>query len=208
MADLSVLTNRVAIYAPAAPDPLILEMLREAADELCTRTRAWIVEPDAIDIEIGEARYSVAIEATQLPVEIIELRLDGVRLEPENLPDWTRSAAEWPASTGLPTKYALVAPNEVVLNALPAAAGSLQFKVAVKPARASTRVADWLVADQQDALVAGALARLLLLPNRPWTGPDLAAIHAGTFNEKVSALSWRAAKGFAASGPTARPRFL
>lgn len=209
MADLSVLIPKVAVFVPEAPDPLVVEMLREAVDTLAVRTKCWIVQSDAVDIEEGEARYRVEIESTLLPVCVREVRLNGAALEPRNLPDWEATAQEWPSVGGLPDEFAQVSPDAIVLNRIPiGVTGSLIFGVAVRPGRALTRIPDWLLNDQQSAIVAGALGNLMMMPRKAWSDPAGGAVWLARFEAAVNELSWRVAKGFVASGPSSTARFF
>lgn len=208
---LDTLIPYVALTAPAAPDPLIVEMLRLALDELATRTGFWIETTDT-DVELNEATYKVPLPAGLVMRRLEEVRLNGTKLEPENLPDWMHEPDDWPAQAGLPETYAMVEPTTIVLGCLPAIADGdawkLQFRASVRPGSATVNVPDWIALDQRDALVSGAKKLLASMPDRAWTNPTVEARETAAFERAVSDLSWRVAKGFTSAGPSGRARFL
>jgi hypothetical protein len=216
VASLRDLLPHVALVAPALAEPVAVELLRQSVDELARRTRCWISEPDAIDVEEGEARYAIPVSGGLVPVRVEEVRLfgtgevAGTLLAPENMPDWMRDGDDWGAVEGIPERYAQVAPDEIVLDVLPAmgdATWTLRFKVSVRPGATTSDIPNSLMRAQWHTIVAGAKAAAMMMPG-PHLNPDLASIERSKFEVEVTKLTWHMAKGFVSSGPATRAAFF
>ena len=216
MSSLRDLVPHVALVAPAMAEPLIVECLRESFDELARRTRCWLVEPDAVDVEEGEPRYKAPVSGGLVLVRVEEVRLlgagtvGGAKLDPENVPDWFRDTEDWESASGIPYGYAQVTPDTIVLNAVPAMGGStwtLRFKLSVRCGFSTADIPNSLMADQWHTIVAGAKAAALILPG-PSFNERLAVIERAKYEAEVSKLTWRVAKGFVSSGPATRAAFF
>jgi len=198
MASLSDLARHVALVAPSAPLPIIVEQIRLAVDELALRTKCWIDEPGPVDVEDGEPRYTIPLSAGLVPIEIGEVRLDGKVLKPAAIPDWFNNTNAWPdATTGKPETYAQIATNRIVLSQVPNLNGeawALDFKLSVRPGQDTSDIPDWLFADQYAAFICGAKSNILTLPT--WLNAPLAGLERGKFDAAIAALGWRVSKGF------------
>jgi hypothetical protein len=175
-----------------------------------------MVEPDPVDVEEGEARYTIPVSGGLVPVRVEELRLlgaggvGGTLLEPENLPDWLRDGDDWAYQAGIPERYAQVAPDEIILDTLPAMGDStwtLRFKLSVRPGATTSDIPNSLMRDQWHTIVAGAKAAALMTPGAQFN-PDLAGVERSKFEVEVTRLTWRMAKGFVSSGPATRAAFF
>lgn len=207
---LETLIPHVALTAPAAPDPLIVEALRLALDDMALRTGFWIEEGE-IDVESGEARYSVPVPGGLVLRRVEEVRLNGYRLTPENAPDWMRGTDDWPAASGIPSAYTFVEPTVLVLDCLPTVDDTpwlLTLRMSVRPGAGTVSVPDWIVNDQRDVLLAGAKKFLAAMPDRPWTNEKVEARETISYERGMTRLAWRAASGYASEGLAGRARFL
>ena len=54
--------------------------------------------------------------------------------------------------------------------------------VSLKPLRSATDLPDILYNDCYQTIAAGAKAKLMVMPEKPWTNPQLASVHAGIFD--------------------------
>lgn len=74
-------------------------------------------------------------------------------------------------------------------------ANALTMRVAYKPSRSSTTVDDVVYEDYSEAIAAGAKARLMMSPGKPYTNPQLAGAHMEIFRQAVNIARQRAIRG-------------
>lgn len=205
----------IAPYAPSCPAFLAEQMIRFAAIEFAERTRAWrhiahieVTEgnaPPLLSGVIGEQEYDLLftvghvegldvladVPAVAVIHEIEFAEFDGQRLTPVQ---FSTIASE---TTGAPQYITQVAPNALTL--IPFQPGKLSLSVFLKPASGSDYggdadnplfdafnvVPDFFVTLHGDTIANGALARILSIPNEPWTDEAKAALYEARFREKL-----------------------
>lgn len=150
-------------HAPNCPRPAALLYVREAAIEFCRRTRIWR-HADAFDYE-GEPFVCVPPDSSLFEIE--QAKFDGRRLA---------AAAHFDRDdeSGPPQYVTQVTPNTISI--VPQAIGRLWLSLFLVPSQDAKTLPDFLLDQHGKALGAGALASILLLPNQPYTNPQLAAI--------------------------------
>lgn len=72
---------------------------------------------------------------------------------------------------------------------------SLTMRVALKPTRASSNIEDVIFEDYAEIIGYGALARLQLSPNKPYTNPQGAVAHLGLYQSGLNTARQRATRG-------------
>lgn len=176
-------------YAPAAPDPLIENALREAASTFCERTRCWR-DVHSVDV-VGDESEIVCVPADSVIFEIEEAWFDGLRLERAAFSDF--DAPEWPekmhgeeaSQLGQPFAISQSSPNSVAL--IPRGAGSLKLSIFLKPAPRSRTLPDVLFDQFLTVIADGAAARLLTMPEEPFANLQLASVLGGNFEGACNA---------------------
>ncbi len=188
-------------HAQGVPFPHALQALHDAAVEFCEGTKRWrhtalveIAHNDAVMV----APFYTAI------VEIEAATFDGVALDPVMWTDSAPAQLSGVALSGRPATISQIGPNSVALT--PFMPGTLRVAVILKPAvgvslghdednpmeNAFHVVPEFLYSDHVQAIAHGALSRVMMVPNKPYTNPELAAYHTQMFD--------RAMRRFATSG--------
>lgn len=224
MSALDTLSRKVRPYAPTAPSFTVATHLRDAAAEFCRRTRCWrhvaeqaVAAPvtlppntvwDGLPIAFGvfPAEPALAVAAIS---EIEMAWFDGVQLtsiaytdlRPEDL------TAE---GAGAPRFITQIDERNVILA--PRAAGQLRTSVFLRPSTKNPLVSpDFVperVADRYgDALVAGAVSRLLMIPSEAWSNPQIAAVHGARFESECDSNFAAAQRGQQRAPLRTRVRF-
>lgn len=161
MARLSELRPSVASEARDCPNPVIDRALVDAARELCEAAAIWRTTFD-VDTASGAAEYPLASPVADS--EIVRV------IEP-----WVCSGRR-----SLPQgAYHLEGPRRLVMLYEPVA-NPLTVHVQLRPTRAASDLPDVLIG-HDEALQAGALARLLRMRHEPWADLDLSMYYARTF---------------------------
>ena len=173
--DLSDLHPKVAIEVPGAPTFAVMGAVSDATADFLRRSRAWRVKFGPLDFLRWKTVYSVRLPPDSMLVEPTEVKLDGQRLRSENY--WPVGLGEFEVAEGLYGK-------------------ELRGEVALTVTNEATEVPDRLGYEFGDAIVLGALGRLLRIPGTEWTNPQLAMAYVAGYEEAIDRAATRAASGF------------
>lgn len=181
MVDLDRLLPEVMTHARSVPEPTALRYLRNAAIELCQRTKCW-AEFDEITItgdDDGEAVTTIE-DATIFEIKSARLtNSDGGKyvldpVTPEWLDDYDPGwKYDFDESTAPGRFVTQIKPNTVMV--LPKDTGTLNIRLILVPERKAEMIPDFLIDQFHDLLGKGAAAKVLLLPNTEYTNPNLGA---------------------------------
>lgn len=194
---------------PSVPREVALHELREAAIEFCTKTRYWREEIAPIqtstDADVFEYEVNCLAPDTR-PVATLTLLADGEALDPRFEDDLDKNQRDWRAAEGRPRFF--TAPGAAWVRPVPAPRNdvmTLTGTVAVAP----TRDGRYLLSDITDAhsntLASMAKAKLLMIPGKPWTNPELAIFNATIAERAMKSAATDAAARFS-SRPSRRTR--
>ncbi len=182
----SDLYSRILPHVPNCPTPLVDQAVMDTAIDFASETQIDFNIEAPIALANGQDSYSIT-EATGMKVDQVRHVYGPLwELEPvtpsqlqDRLQDWQTNQASdprfyrtWPDAN---TIVVYPTPQNVTTQ-------TLRVIAAWKPARTATAFPDKLGEDHFDALVAGALSRLMLVPERKWTNPQMAGVHAGAYN--------------------------
>lgn len=198
MVALSTLTQRLEHYAPGASQPLMERALLDAAIEFCRDSRVISEELDGIAVTADSRTATLASTEGTRVVHALRVWFDDAELYSVAPGDLT---GDWMAHTGTPVGYYMETEDTVRLYPIPSANGTLKARAATAPAHDADEVADALADRWLDAILAGALARILLVPGQPFSSPEGAQAALGSFYAAASRARLEHAKG-----QTGRPR--
>lgn len=174
MIEIETLLPRVNTYAPACPEPLAVMHLRDAASELCKRTRCWRF----IDVfeTFGDTVEVMCVPPFASLFEIDWATFDGHRLEAAApTPDILQNH-----DAGQPKFVTQFSPNSVSL--VPRGAGKLALSLYLKPADDADMLPASIVAEFGQAIADGAVASLLILPNQSYSNPQMGVFFQNRFD--------------------------
>lgn len=171
---------------PTCPDTLIEGQIRAAAIEFCEKTGIYQAELDAVTTVGGTYEYELEPPTGTSVHKIMWATYDGKDLEPistslleQRVPDWRNSShygdPEYFVKQG--TNFWLVPVPSATLPQ------STILRVQLKPTHRSNSCDDSVMGDYRDAIVNGALYRLLRMPGREWTDYSGAQIYGSLFAE-------------------------
>lgn len=145
---LSRLFPLLRLDAVNVPDFLALRVLRLAAQTFCQESDYWHIK-DSITLN-GDEIIELPMDSGVKPCRIVEATLDGEPLDAGvHFDDASRGEFHWLIDAPL--------------------SGELIVTQSVKPDSTGTELDENLADDYGEAIVAGALARLLAQPNKPWS---------------------------------------
>jgi len=190
------LLSEIVPMVPGCPDTLIENSIRSAAIEFCEKTGAYQAELDPVTTVASIYEYDLEAPSGTNVHKIMWAVHNGKDLEPistnlleQRLPKW-RDASN--AST--PLYYVKQTQSTVWLVPTPGVtvASSTVMRVQLKPTHTSTACDDGVMSDYREAIVNGALFRLLRLPSKDWTDYTGAQVYGTLFQEGLIEAERRA----------------
>lgn len=183
----SELSPEVLAAAPACPTPTVVRALRSAARELCEKASCYQYDMGVVVVPAGIATVALDVPNQTVLHKPIALTLDGHKLWPTSPTLLDQDYRDWRTSTGIPSHFMRSTEDQSDLMLYPIPQGTyttttgLRGRIAVKPTRNATGVEEIFFERYQDAVIDGALGRLLTIRSAPWYQPDLAAYHESEF---------------------------
>lgn len=200
MRDFEDFFPHVMPYAPAAPQPVVIHHLREAAITFCTRTKCWR-EEDAFPVDGQDTVLCVPPHAALVKIE--RAWFDGCELAP--VPYSSVAPNE---ESGLPEGITTPAFDRVQLIPHGSYSGQLKINMILKPSQEAELLPDVLYDHFARKIAVGALSTMLILPNQPYSNPGLAAIFAQEFQDAMDCLFASNISGQQRAPLRARSRFF
>jgi len=193
----SELLDEVLPYLAADPsDPVTENAIKRSVIEFCSSSWIWKYLPDPIDVVSGENAYDLEPPPGTDVTTVLSAELDGMPLEPKDIPWLDREIPRWRTVSARPKYFTQVDTEQVILAALPDAniTAGLTLTLALQPSQAATSFPKWIFNQYIYVLVDGALAKLMMMPNKPWTdiqnGADRRTkFEAGIANARASSVS-------------------
>ncbi|SOD42370.1 phage adaptor protein [Nitrosovibrio sp. Nv4] len=170
--------------------------LRQSAITFCEQSLAYKATHGDIAVTSGTASYAFVPPAQAVIHTITYAQFDDdeLRITGES----GIHIADWRNETGTP-EYIMGGATSLTLVPEPDVSGTLTMIVALKPSVDATGVDDLLFNEYREAIVHGALSRLMLSPKKPYSSAQLAAYHAQQFTIKTAAAGMRAARNYTRS---------
>jgi len=194
---------------PMCPKPMVTKAIRDAAIEFCERTAIW---KDTQEYPVGlDAEYEFEGDSESIVHRIDSAKIvNGPDLEIESPERVDELYPSWRDGTlaGQPAVLTQLAPRTFHLVPAPSSDMILTLGVALKPAKGSQYTDSWLHEEYEEAIAAGALARLLSMPRKSWTSTSDAATFAAVFNDRIAGGNLRAAKAFGRAPLRVRAQFM
>jgi hypothetical protein len=216
MKALSLWLPFVLPYAYACSDPMAEQAILSACIDFCSKSMI-VQNVNAEGSVVGLPDYDVEEPAQQQLAKVLAVfyrnrrlvarsaemvqsavALRGEAIGADEIP--TGSPAEWfVRDLTQPVVSIFPAPDEAV-------AGAVTIKAALVPTRTATTVADILFTDYCEDIAAGAIGRLMLMPNQPFSSPAAATPYLARFAAAITSAANTARTGQAAASSRVKPR--
>ena len=181
---------------PGCPDTLIENNIRSAVIELCEKSGVYQAELDPVTTVNGVYEYDLEAPAQTAVHKIMWAIHEGKDLEPISTNLLEQRKPKWRDTDyqGTPEYYIKQSQSLFWLVPVPSVTkpASTILRVQLKPTQTSTACDDDVMNDYKDAIVAGALFRLLRLPSKDWTDYTGAQVYGSLFNEHLANAERRA----------------
>lgn len=168
-ADVFNQLRNIAIVARKCPTPVLQTAYVTAVRDFCSQTR-WLTTTvpgmTTADLQL----YSLGADAL---LEIVGIKAMSVTFgsTPQTLPVLVGDPESWSPnrSTDLPRSYAYVPEGQFSLFPVPDQVYDLTVTVQVSPVDNAREIPEILLPKFSSVFEAGALAKLLAIPQQPWT---------------------------------------
>lgn len=180
---------------PGCPAAAADSALRQSSIAFCEESLAWQTEHQPVFVIADIAEYAFSPPQGAIVHAITGAVLDGEEIG-LFVGEKNSTIRNWRRQTGKP-RYVLGGLSSLTLVPAPDINGLLAMIVALKPSATSTGIEDTLFNEYREAIIHGAMARLMLSPKKPYTDIQLAAYHRQQFIIKTAAAGVRVARSYA-----------
>lgn len=187
--NLQAYLTRVLPSVDACPQPLAEQAIRDAIDGFCRQSKIYRGTV-TVALTAGDGTYTLTPPADSVVVETLYARIGDDLLEPL-VPELESRLI---IGNGKPEYIKHLTATDIEILPAPADAGSMSVTVIYSISLAATAFPDLL--DQwREEIAFGAMARLMIMPNKPWSNPQVAAGYQTLFNNGINDAAARATLG-------------
>ncbi len=160
---------------PGCPNALIKEEVLSSAIEFCESSGIYTAKLTESVLKDAES-LTITVPANTGLVEINNIVVDGI------------------------ATYEIYADGTTIdFDGKAISDYDMDVYVSLKPLRSATELPDILYNDWYQTIAAGAKAKLMVMPEKPWTNPKFAGLHSGVFEDGAKSAM---RKAFAKNMPT------
>jgi len=202
MTALSVLVPDVRVEIPDIPTFVAERQLLRAAREFCEETRTWRVNVEiSVIATIPASNIASLLPSDTELVDVVSIKNigGGAPVIPRTYAWLDKNTSDWRSETDLNANYYVLDGNNAIrFIPIPSVTtASLYYaRVAVKPTLDASAINDIVANKYDEVLVHGALAKLFLMPRKPWTDANLAQYHLALFRASFAPARTEAAEEF------------
>jgi hypothetical protein len=184
--------DMAAADVPGCPLAVLDAALRLAAINFCEHSLAWVYDHPDIPVMPNIQSYAFAPPAGAVVHAILRAEFNGRKIGFSRA-EVDRDISSRNNRTGMP-EYMGASTTSLILMPTPGTSGMLAMTVALKPSPDAFGIDDSIFDEYREAIVHGALARLMLSPKKPYTNMQLAQYHDQLFGIRVADAGVRAAR--------------
>lgn len=177
-------------------DPVTEAAIKRAAIDFCADSWIWQVLPDPMAVTSGQASYTFAPPAMADISAVLSAELAGVPLAARTVGWLNTNSPRWRTDAETPKFFTQLESATIILAPLPdiTVASGLTATIALQPAHDATGLPAWIVGQYRYDIANGAIARLMLMADKPWTdlrngGARLQEFQQATAQARESAVS-------------------
>ena len=176
MATYDSLVKEILPYVPGCPDSLVINHLRAATIEACEKSQAYVYDLDPVSTVADIYEYDFGQPVGTQVHQILWMIHDGNDLDPISPRSLELNFPDWRNRSSIPRVYLQKTPDTFWLVPVPSSSktNAINLSVALKPTRTSNNINTTFSTDYRDAIIYGALFRLLRIPSKDWSDASAA----------------------------------
>lgn len=203
------LVRDIQMYAPHCPDTTALHAAKMTTIDFCRRTQWWKYTSEPTTVVADQETYDVEVPAGTEPISVVAAWYNDRPLWPMGFS--TRNRFQFrnlTTTTSAPQAFAQETPGQLTLLPVPqqTETGALVTTVAIQPKRSATGADRDMMERFFDALVYGSLARVLAIPNQPFSNMEVAMTREKQYREELTKAKIDANKALTAASLRVQPR--
>lgn len=203
---IDTLLPQILPWAKAVPEQMAIDSARLAIIEFCRRTHVW---RDTIEMSVitDKSLYEPQVGCAAQVVGVVGVSISGREIDPITEQELDNHSQRWRSDSGTPIRWLMDSPTTIRLYKTPdtTIANGMEVRAAVVPKRTDTEVDDFLINLYSEELADGALARLLAMPDKPWSNGKRAAVHRADFEVAIDQCLLQVRKSFTDKSLTVQP---
>ena len=207
MAALIDLADLVMMEVPGCPDNIALLHTRLACEEFYRRSMVKRSTLADITTVADTAEYALTLPTGYVADKAIHVWLDDLEITPIGMDDRDGINNNWKAETGEPSYYYLPDTSNIGLFLTPDGVYTVSVEVILKPKSDATSIDDWVYETYREGLAAGAKAKLMAMPGKPWSNPELVSYNKDVFASIINAATFAANSNHGRAQKRTRPVF-
>lgn len=148
-----------------------MNAIKRSVIEFCAGSWIWVNLQDPMNMQAGIAEYDLEPPTGSDVSSVLTVELDAVPLQPRNL-DWlSKEIPGWRTTKARPKYFTQVDTDQIILAPLPEVnlANGLTIATALQPSQSAASFPKWIYTQFVYTIIDGAVAKLMLMPGRPWT---------------------------------------
>lgn len=208
LVDFERLIPNISKHAPQCPDPTIEAAITNVLRDMCRKLRCWHVDDD-FTLSGDNPEIMIAPDGAII-YELGTVTCKGVPLDPITFQRMSHLIARDRGAQnggGTPRFYCLNDSGRMIVH--PNTAGStLHVSAYLSPDYRGDMIPDHILEQYGNTIENGALASILIIPDQPWTNPQLASIHAARYQSQIDDNSTRWIQGAQAAPLRIRAQFM
>lgn len=191
-------------YVMGCSEPLAVQAVRDICIEFAEHTLITTATLDPMPLIAGIDTYDLDATPGTVVQQITQAWIDGDRLTvisadslETRVEMFNRTFPDANKEPGRPSALMQNPDNTFTLNAIPGETvnGAITIRALVKPTRTSSTVDTLIFNDYAPAIGAGAVAKLMNIPNEPFSNPGMAPVHDSVYLRARHQARIRANKG-------------
>lgn len=154
-------------------DPVTEYAIKRAVIEFCAGSWVWRAFPDAISVKAGVNTYDLEPETGTDITTVLSAELNGVPLSPKDLPWLNKEIPGWRTTQKSVKYFTQIDTESIILAPVPdtTVKFGLSLVYALQPSQKSVDFPNWIYTQFIYAIADGAMSKLMLMPQKPWSDP-------------------------------------
>lgn len=191
-------------HVPGCTNEMALHEIKNTVIDFCEKSMILQRDHDPVTILKGQTDYDLEPPTGYLVTKIMKAWYKTKELTPlapdqVSRPEYYNSGFVG-ADKGVSDPRNIIQKDErtYTLHPIPmeSASNALTMRIALKPSRASTTIDDVIFEDYAEVIGAGAKARLMISPGKPYSNPQGAVALLGLYQSGLNVARQRAVRGY------------
>ncbi len=191
--------------AHGAPDFLVERALRDSAIDFCVKTDIYRLEPEDFLVIPSITEYELSIPVGTELNHIVDIYRNKQTLQPVSYTRLLEITGDG-TSKGKPNYYSQRDNTQFYLALTPNERETLKALYSLKPSPSSSSIPDTIGEEYKEPLVHGAIYRLQMMTNQPWSNMGAAQSNKALFDQRVGQVTREVKYGYSGGSLTVKSR--